>query len=144
MHGRITARTSGWAQLTFYTSSSPRTNFRQSPLRLARVAPLRRTYWDKAMRSPSARWALLGLAIVMLAGYALNRGVLVGSRIETARLSDDYPVPFYKKHCRYLFFTGVQQVWTSSETTREEAEKSSCAPLKSEPVIHRRHRPSNS
>jgi hypothetical protein len=96
------------------------------------------------MRLPSARWVLLGLAVVMLAGYGLNRGILVGSRIETARLSDDYPVPFYKKHCRYLFFNGVQQVWTSSESSREEAKKSSCAPLKSEPVIHRRHRISNS
>lgn len=96
------------------------------------------------MRLPSARWASLGLALVMLAGYALNRGVLVGSRIETAKLSDDYPVPFYKKHCRYLFFTGVQQVWTSSESTREEAEKSSCAPLKSEPIVHRRRKPPNS
>jgi hypothetical protein len=96
------------------------------------------------MRLPSARWVLLGLALVMLAGYALNRGVFVGSRIETAKLSDDYPVPFYKKHCHYLFFTGVQQVWTSSESTREEAEKSSCAPLKSEPVIHRRRKPPNS
>jgi hypothetical protein len=57
-----------------------------------------------------------------LAGYGLNRGILVGSRIESAKLSDDYPVPFYKKHCHYLFFTGVQQVWTSSEA----AEKSSC------------------
>jgi hypothetical protein len=95
------------------------------------------------MRLPSARWVLLGLAVVMLAGYGLNRGVLVGSRIETARLSDDYPVPFYKKHCRYLFFNGVQQVWTSSESSREEAKKSSCAPLKSEPVIHRRHKLSN-
>jgi len=95
------------------------------------------------MRLPSARW-VFGLAIIAFAAYGLNRGVLVGSRIETARLSDDYPVPFYKKHCRYLFFNGVQQVWTSSESSREEAEKSSCAPLKSEPVIHRRHRISNS
>jgi hypothetical protein len=97
---------------------------------------------EKAMRLLSARW-VFGLAIVILVGYGLNRGVLVGSRIETARLSDDYPVPFYKKHCRYLFFNGVQQVWTSSESTREEAEQSSCAPLKSEPLIHRR-RKSNS
>jgi hypothetical protein len=98
------------------------------------------------MRLASARWALPGLAIVILAlaGYGLNRGVLVGSRIEAARLSDDYPVPFYKKHCRYLFFTGVQQVWTSSESSREKAEKSSCAALKREPVVHRRHRTSSS
>ncbi len=95
------------------------------------------------MRLPSVRWILLGLAIVLSAGYALNRGVLVGSKIEIARLSDDYPVPFYRKHCRYLFFNGVQQVWTSSESTREDAEKSSCAPLKSEPVIHRRRKPSD-
>src|ERR1700742_3068614 len=108
------------------------------------MAPLRRIYSGKAMRLPSAPWALLGLAAVLLLGYGLNRGVLIGSRIETARLSDSYPVPFYKKHCRYLFFTGVQQVWTSSESTREEAERSSCAPLKSEPVIHRRRKPSSS
>jgi hypothetical protein len=96
------------------------------------------------MRLPSARWALLGLVLVLLAGYGLNRGILVGSRIESAKLSDDYPVPFYKKHCHYLFFTGVQQVWTSSESTKEAAEKSSCAALKREPVIHRRHKPPNS
>jgi hypothetical protein len=90
------------------------------------------------------RWALLGLglAVVLSAAYFLNRGVLVGSRIETAKLSDAYPVPFYKKHCRYLFFNGIQQVWTASESTREEAEQSSCASLKSEPVIHRRRKPS--
>jgi hypothetical protein len=88
----------------------------------------------------TAGWALSGLAVIVLAGYGLNRGVYVGSKIETAKLSDDYPVPFYKKHCRYLFFTGVQQVWTSSESTREEAENISCATLKPEPIIHRRHK----
>jgi hypothetical protein len=93
-----------------------------------------------AMRLPSMRWVLLGLAVIIAASYALNRGVLVGSRIETARLSDAYPVPFYKKHCSYLFFTGVQQVWTSAESTRDEAEQSSCAPLKNDPVIHRRRK----
>jgi hypothetical protein len=98
------------------------------------------------MRLPSARWALFGLAVVVLAfaAYGLNRGILVGSRIEAARLSDDYPVPFYKKHCQYLFFNGVQQVWTTAESTKEDAEKSSCAALKREPVVHRRHKPSNS
>jgi hypothetical protein len=96
------------------------------------------------MRLRSAGWAFFGLAVVVLAVYGLNRGVLVGSKIETARLSADYPVPFYKKHCRYLFFNGVQQVWTSSESTREEAEKSSCAALKSEPMVHLRRKPSNS
>jgi hypothetical protein len=95
------------------------------------------------MRLPTAGW-VLGLAAIALAGYGLNRGVLVGSKIETARLSDDYPVPFYKKHCRYLFFTGIQQVWTSSESTREEAEQSPCAALKRDPIIHRRHKHSSS
>jgi len=98
------------------------------------------------MRLFSARWALLALAVLVLAlaGYGLNRGILVGSRIEAARLSNDYPVPFYKKHCRYLFFNGVRQVWTSAEATREDAEKSSCAALKPKPVIHRRRKPSDS
>ena len=92
------------------------------------------------------RWVLLGLglAAVLAAAYFLNRGILVGSRIETAKLSDAYPVPFYKKHCRYLFFNGIQQVWTASESTREEAEATSCASLKSEPVIHRRRKSTES
>lgn len=96
------------------------------------------------MRLSPVRWTLLGLAVVLASGYGLNRGILVGSRIETARLSDDYPVPFYRKHCRYLFFNGVQQVLTSSESTREEAESSSCAALKQEPIIHRRRKPASS
>jgi hypothetical protein len=96
------------------------------------------------MRLLSTRWALVALAVLVVAGYGLNRGILIGSRIEAAKLSDDYPVPFFKKHCRYLFFTGVKQVWTSAETTREDAAKDSCATLKPEPVIHRRHKPSNS
>ena len=97
------------------------------------------------MRLSPTRWALSGLclAAALSAAYFLNRGVLIGSKIETARLSDDYPLPFFKKHCRYLFFNGVQQVWTTSESTKEEAEKSSCASLKSEPVIHRRRKPSD-
>jgi hypothetical protein len=95
------------------------------------------------MQRRTIGWVVLGLAVVVLAGYGLNRGVLVGSKIETAKLSDDYPVPFYKKHCRYLFFTGVQQVWTSSESTREEAEAIPCKTLKPEPVIHRRRKPSD-
>jgi hypothetical protein len=95
------------------------------------------------MRLRTAGW-VLGLVVIALAGYALNRGVLVGSKIETAKLSEEYPVPFYKKHCRYLFFTGIQQVWTTSESTREEAEQASCAALKRDPIIHRRHKVSNS
>ena len=97
----------------------------------------------KAMRMRTAGW-VLGLVVIAAAFYALNRGVLVGSKIETAKLSEDYPVPFYKKHCRYLFFTGIQQVWTTSESTREEAEQASCAALKRDPIIHRRHKASNS
>ena len=96
------------------------------------------------MKLRSIVWALLGLAIVLFAGYALNRGVLIGSKIEAAQLSDAYPVPFYKKHCKYLFFTGVQQVWTNSESTRAEAESTSCASLKPEPVIRRRRKVSDS
>jgi hypothetical protein len=46
------------------------------------------------MRLPSARSILFGVALLILAlaGYCLNRGVLIGYRIEAARLSDDYPV----------------------------------------------------
>jgi hypothetical protein len=108
--------------------------------------PLRHIYiyWGNAMRLRTAGWVVLGLVVVALVGYGLNRGIYVGSRIETARLSYEYPVPFYKKHCRYLFFNGIEQVWTASESTREEAENTSCAPLKSQPIIHRRRKPSSS
>jgi hypothetical protein len=92
------------------------------------------------MKLRSFVWALLGLALVVSSAYALNRGVLIGSKIETAQLSDAYPVPFYKKHCKYLFFNGIQQVWTNSESTRAEAESSSCASLKPEPVIRRKRK----
>ena len=97
----------------------------------------------KAMRLQTAGW-VLGLAVIALAFYGLNRGILIGSKIETAKLSDDYPVPFYKKHCRYLFLTGIQQVWTTSESTREEAEQASCAALKPDPIIHRRRKHTSS
>jgi hypothetical protein len=97
----------------------------------------------KAMRLRTAGW-VLGLAVIALAFYGLNRGILIGSKIETAKLSDDYPVPFYKKHCRYLFLTGIQQVWTTSESTREEAEQVSCATLKPDPIIHRRRKHTSS
>src|ERR1700753_3397037 len=97
----------------------------------------------KLMRWRTGAW-VLGLLVIVLAGFALNRGVLVGSKIETAKLSDDYPVPFYKKHCRYLFFTGIQQVWSTSESTREEAEQASCAALKPDPIIHRRRKHTSS
>ena len=33
------------------------------------------------MKIPRALWAILGLAVVVFAGYALNRGVLIGSAI---------------------------------------------------------------
>ena len=95
------------------------------------------------MRRRTAIW-VLALVVIAIAGYALNRGVLVGSKIEVAKLSDDYPVPFYKKHCRYLFFTGIQQVWSTSESTREEAEQASCAALRPGPIIHRKHKVSSS
>jgi len=38
----------------------------------------------------------------------------------------------------------IQQVWTNSESTKEEAQNSSCAALKNEPVVRRRRKPSDS
>lgn len=145
MYGRI-AEAEKWLDefpLTFASSDSRKGEaiLMSSPSNES-SAPSAHLSRIKAMRLRSARW-VFGLAIMILVGYGLNRGILVGSRIETARLSDEYPVPFYKKHCRYLFFNGIQQVWTSSESTREEAEQSSCAPLKSEPLIHRRRKSSS-
>jgi hypothetical protein len=59
------------------------------------------------MRIRTIGWSLLALAVVVLAFYALNRGVLVGSKIETAKLSDDYPLPL---SVLYRHSAGVDQL----------------------------------
>jgi hypothetical protein len=77
-----------------------------------------------AMQLRSAVWAFAGVAVIALAGYSLNRGLHVGSTIEAARLSDQYPVPFYKKHCRYFVLerraAGLDKLQTHPGRSREE------------------------
>ncbi len=75
------------------------------------------------MRLPSAGWALLGLAVVLSSGYGLNRGVLVGSKIETARLSDDYPVPFYKKNIAAICSSTVSNRYGQAPNPLEKKRK---------------------
>jgi hypothetical protein len=76
------------------------------------------------MQLRSAVWAFAGVAVIALAGYSLNRGLHVGSTIEAARRSDQYPVPFYKKHCRYFVLerraAGLDKLQTHPGRSREE------------------------
>jgi len=64
------------------------------------------------MRIPSAGWAFFGLALIVLVGYVLDRGILVGSYIDpryfqTVGTEKQY---LYFKMCRYLHFGGIHYV----------------------------------
>ena len=84
------------------------------------------------MKIPSVSWAFFGLAVVMLVGYVLNRGLYIGSEIEftTLTLNDGNTVPYYKKYCHYLYLNGVQVVWVNSKRDRSEVEQTFCSPLR--------------
>jgi hypothetical protein len=81
------------------------------------------------MNLSSLGWPVLGLAVVLLAGYSLNRGVYVGSTIDVSMRQGEGKF-LYSKSCHYLFLNGIHYVTTGSESpSREDVEAASCAPL---------------
>jgi hypothetical protein len=81
------------------------------------------------MKLSSLGWAILGLAIVVVAGYLLDRGLYIGSTIDVSMRQGEGKF-LYSKNCRYLYFTGVRDVTGGSESpSRESAESASCALL---------------
>lgn len=89
---------------------------------------------EKLMKSyrtnaPAAGWALFALAVAVVGGYLLTRGVLIGSRAEVRFRGNGEAAYFHK--CRYLYLSGVREVLGTPIVyeTREEAEKQFCAPL---------------
>ena len=64
-------------------------------------------------------WAFFGLAVVVLVGYCVNRGVYVGSSV-----LKDGPNGYYRKHCRFLFPSGTvvraRGGWFSAEQANNE------------------------
>jgi hypothetical protein len=82
------------------------------------------------MKLPPVGWAFFGSAVVALIGYVLNRGLYIGSTMEVTQLSERFPVPYYKKYCRYLYLNGVDLAFANSDTDREKAENAFCSPLR--------------
>ena len=81
------------------------------------------------MKLSSLGWPLLGLAVIVLAGFLLNRGLYVGSTIDVSMRQGEGKF-LYSKNCRYLYLTGVRDIASGSETpSRESAESTSCALL---------------
>ena len=80
------------------------------------------------MRFSSLRWPIFGLVVVAAAGYALSRGLYVGSDINvSAREGADKLL--YSKGCHYLHFDGVHRTIGVETHSREDAESVFCAPL---------------
>jgi hypothetical protein len=80
------------------------------------------------MQRSSLGWSLVGLAVVVFFGYALNRGLYVGSAIDVSA-RDGADKLLYSKSCRYLHFDGVHGTIGREARAREDAEAVSCAPL---------------
>jgi hypothetical protein len=81
------------------------------------------------MKRSSLGWSFLGLAVVVLVGYALSRGLYVGSNIDVSMRQGEGKF-LYSKSCHYLYFNGVRDISGGLESpSRESAESTSCAPL---------------
>ena len=71
-------------------------------------------------------WASLGLAIAVLLGYILNRGVFVGADVELP-FSGGPPWP---KYCNYFQWAGVSQETAKAANDLATPEATSCPFLK--------------
>jgi hypothetical protein len=81
------------------------------------------------MKVPALGWAVLTVAVIALIGYALNRGLHIGSTIDVSTRQGEGKF-LYSKSCRYLYLDGVHNVTSGSESSsREDSEKVSCALL---------------
>jgi hypothetical protein len=83
------------------------------------------------MKPSSLGWLILGLAVIVVAGYLLNRGLYIGSSIDVSMRQGEGKF-LYSKNCRYLYLTGTRDIAGGSEQpSRESAEATSCALLAS-------------
>jgi hypothetical protein len=81
------------------------------------------------MKPSSLGWSLLALAIIVVAGFLLDRGLYIGSTIDVSMRQGEGKF-LYSKNCRYLYFSGVRDITGGSESpSRESAESASCALL---------------
>jgi hypothetical protein len=81
------------------------------------------------MKLSSLGGLILGLVVVVVAGYLLNRGICIGSSIDVSMRQGEGKF-LYSKNCRYLYLTGRRDIASGSEQpSREGAEAASCALL---------------
>jgi hypothetical protein len=82
------------------------------------------------MKRSSLRWLILGLAVIVLVGYLLSRGLYIGSTIDVSMRQGEGKA-LYTKSCRYLYLDGVHGVsnFGLESPSREGAESTSCALL---------------
>ena len=76
---------------------------------------------------------VFGLAVVVFAAYALNRGVLIGSEIHrgSTSLQDGATAYLWRKHCRYLRFTGINDDASMTATiVSSRTNSASAAPVR--------------
>jgi hypothetical protein len=81
------------------------------------------------MRVPPVGWAFFGLAVVVMLLYLFNRGIHVGTSVESFMYQGK---PMYRKNCHYFMLNGIENVSVGLSLIREEAEAmtSHCSPLK--------------
>jgi hypothetical protein len=82
------------------------------------------------MKLSSLAWLFLGLAVIVFAGYLLNRGAYIGSTIDISMRQGEGK-PLYSKNCRYIYFDGVHSIskFSQESPSLEVAEATPCALL---------------
>jgi hypothetical protein len=80
------------------------------------------------MKVQSVGWAFFVLAVVVMIGYLLNRGLFVGSDIRPAiSMTSKGNRTEFRKSCTYLHFTGVSESVISTGDTSQEAAEGLCS-----------------
>ena len=80
------------------------------------------------MKFPPVGWAFFGLAVVVLLGYVLNRGIFIGSDVKPGiHNSTNGYVTLFQKRCKYLHFAGVSENSSFWKQTSDDADAHLCA-----------------
>jgi hypothetical protein len=82
-------------------------------------------------------WALFGLALLIAAGYVLNRGLFIGSEMlpEPITTSDGRKLTLYSKRCHYLHFTGIRYQQTVGQESYTRVDEMLC-PMFEDEISH--------
>jgi hypothetical protein len=84
------------------------------------------------MKLPPVSWAFFFLAVFVLAGYVLNRGIYIGSGVDSEPWRNNAGQTigtWYTKNCHYLLWNDVRKDCSTSSNKRYEAEDGFCSPL---------------